>query len=241
MTRDVIVSRQCMVGPNGYFGGEAIDGAVAVRVDFFRPEPDPEEGPGYYPMHWCEYEIVYEGWVIHAWKMMGMDSVDALLRSMVDAVDHFDRPYFNKIDADRRYRDVIPYITAIPLEWFHDMRLAGIWPDWTAEQPVIFLHADGRRVTGRIALGYPLPPAGPYRASCRTFLEGLDEGRVDPIQADTQLQALQLAQASLASRLRAFIAGGGRVLTPDSQGDVNLEAIFGPLTRDRDDAPTGSK
>src|SRR5690349_13223364 len=116
MTRDIIVSRQCMVGPNGYFGVEAIDGSVVVRVDFFRPEPELDEGPASYPIHWCEYEIVYDGEVIHAWKMMGMDSIESLLSAMADACRHFDGPYFNKIDADKRYRDVIPYMPAIPPE-----------------------------------------------------------------------------------------------------------------------------
>lgn len=231
MTRDVIVSRSCMVGPNGYFGGEAVDGAVLVRVDFFRPEPDLEEGPAYYPLHWCEYEITYGGEVIHVWKMMGMDSVEALLSSMVDAVRHFDDPYFNRIDADKKYRDVIPYISAIPPEWFHGMRFAGTWPIWISEEPVIFVHADGRRVTGRIALGYPLPQAGVYRAECDTLLEGLDDGRGEPLEGDTPFQALQLAMASLATRLRTFIADGGRVLKPDG-GEVNLEALFGPPLRE---------
>jgi hypothetical protein len=228
MTKDIIVSRQCMVGPDGYFGfgGDAVDGAVVVRVDFFRPEPDLDELPACY---WCEYEIVYDGQVIHAWKMMGMDSVESLLSAMVDACHHFDGQYFNKIDADKRYRDVIPYMPAIPPEWLHHMRFAGTWPDWTAEQPAIFLHADGRRVTGRIALGYPLPAAGPYRASCRTLLDGIDEGRGERIEADMQLQALQLAMASLATRLRAFLAEGGRVLNPDGEGEADLEALLGPL------------
>lgn len=231
MTKDIIVSRQCVVGPNGYFGVEVVDESVLVRVDFFRPEPDFDEGPANYPLHWCEYQIVYGGEVIHVWKMMGMDSVGALLSSMVDAARHFDGPHFNKIDADKRYCDVIPYISAIPPEWFHDMRIAGTWPTWIADEPVVFLYSDGRRVPGRIALGYPLPVAGPYRASCDTLLDGIDDGRGVMLEADTPFHALQLAMSSLATRLSTFLANGGRVLTPEGDGEVNLEAFFGPLLR----------
>ena len=236
MTKDIIVSRQCMVGPNGYFDIEAVDGSVLVSVDFFRPEPDPEEGPASYPLHWCEYRIVYGGEVIHVWKMMGMDSVDALLSAMRDAMNSFEGPHFNKIDADKKYRDVIPYIGAIQPAWLHNMRFAGTWPDWTAQHDVIFQHADGRDVPGRIELGYPLPGAGPYNPSCRASIDGLEKSYRVKMEAESPLHALQLAMASLATRLRTFIAGGGRVLTPDGGSDVNLEALFGPLMRDATDA-----
>jgi hypothetical protein len=221
-----------MVGPNGYFGGEAVDGAVLVRVDFFRPEPDLDEGPANYPLHWCEYEIVYGREVIHAYKESGMDSVDALLRAMRNAATRFDIPYFNKIDADKKYRDVIPYITAIPPEWFHDMRIAGTEPDVITEHPVIFQHPDGQRVPGSIALGYPSLGYAEIKPWCNASLTGLEDRPSWREEGESPFHALQLAMASLATRLRAFIASGGRVLKPEGDGDVDLEAFFGPLLAD---------
>jgi hypothetical protein len=166
------------------------------------------------------------------YKSSGMDSVAALLSAMVDAAGRFDAPYFNKIDADKKYRDVIPYITAVHPEWFHDMRIAGTEPNFTADEPVIFQHADGRRAAGRIALGYPWPGHAEYKPICRALLDGLDEHRGVTLEADTPFQALQLAMASLATRLRAFLAAGGRVLTPAGDADIDLGTLFGPLWLD---------
>ena len=108
---------------------------------------------------------------------------------------------------------------------------------WIAEQPVVFLHADGQRVRGRIALGAPMDDG--RTASCALALDGipdaLSRAASRPIQGDTTLQALLLA-ADLAARiLRLFIDRGGRVLMEDSDDDhetnidVPLDAIFGRM------------
>jgi hypothetical protein len=197
---------------------------------FFAPSQISKMGR---PRHTGEYRIVYGGDIIHVLKTPGTDSVEALLTAMRDAARHFDGPYFNKIEVDKRDRDVIPYISAIPSGWLHNLRFAGTWPTWTVEEPAVFLHPDGQRVPGRIAIGYPVPPADPYRAECQALIDGID-GRVESFEADTPLTALQLAMASLAGKLRAFLAGGGRVLRPEGDADADLEALFGPMLRTDD-------
>jgi hypothetical protein len=108
--------------------GPADRDAVIVSVDFFRPEPDPGMDPSMFPTHWCDYEIRYDGEVIHAYKASGMDSINALLRAMADATCRFDGQYFNAIDGTKKYSDVIPYMSSIIKEWFDDMRFAEVDP-----------------------------------------------------------------------------------------------------------------
>jgi hypothetical protein len=223
-----------MVGPDGYFRpgvGPADPGAVIVSVDFFRPEPDLDMDPEMFPTYWCDYEIRYGGELIHAYKASGMDSINALLRAMVDATGRFDGPYFNAIDGSRRYGDVIPYIRAIIKEWFDDMRIAGVEPTWIANESVIFQHADGRRVPGRIAVGCPMDGNDQHKPYCNASLTGLEDRHAWHEDGDTPLQALRLAMSSLGDKLHSFLAGGGRVLTPAGDGDVDLESYFGPLLR----------
>ena len=238
MTREVIVSRQCMVGPNAYFRpgvGPADEGAVIVSIDFYRPEPDPDMDPTMFPTYWCEYAIRYGDATIYANKECGMDATGALLRAMSNATHRIDIPGFDALDGSGRFGNVIPYLEAIPKEFFEDTRHAGTDPDVTAAQQVIFQHQDGRRVPGRIALGYPHLGYGEHKPSCHAALEGLDEHHGLTLEGDTPFQALQLAMASLATRLRAFIASGGSVLTADGGGEVDLEALLGPLLRDATD------
>jgi hypothetical protein len=224
-----------MVGPNGYFrpGADAgaTDGSVIVSIDFYRPDPDPEMDPNMFPAYWCEYEIKYGDEVIHADKDTGMDSSNALLRAMVHAASRFDGPYFNAIDGAKKYRDVIPYIGAIPKEYLADMRIAGTEPTWIAEEHVIFQHSDGRRVPGRIAVGCPRPGYAENKPWCKASLEGLDDRDEWRVHGETPLQALYLAMSSMGGKLHSFLADGGRVLNSDGDGEVSLDAYFGPLLR----------
>jgi hypothetical protein len=238
MSRDIIVSRKCTVGPNGYFrpgvgpaeDGSVFDGAVVVSLDFARPEPDADDDPALFPTYWCEYSIRYGDVAIRIDKDCGMDATGALLAAIRMAVHRMDLPAFDAIDGSGRFGNVIPYLDAIPREWFEDMRYAGSDPEWTAEERVVFQHADGRRAYGRIALGYPKSGYDEHKPWCVAKLDGIDaDWRVGHIEGDTPFNALHLAIASLAARLRTFIADGGRVLDPDGDRDVDLTAFFGKL------------
>lgn len=97
---------------------------------------------------------------------------------------------------------------------------------WIAEERVVFVHADGRRTAGRIAIGEPEPRG--RDACCEVALEGME--RSYTLVGASTLQALMLAIQLGGYRLHDFIAKGGRVLGP-AGGDVALEALFGPLLR----------
>jgi hypothetical protein len=98
---------------------------------------------------------------------------------------------------------------------------------WIAEQRVVFVHADGRRVAGRIAVAAPTQSA--ENASCVVALDGLASSH--PIHWESTLQAMLLALQLAGWELHRFTASGGRVLDPDEDTDIPLEAIFGPLLR----------
>ena len=102
---------------------------------------------------------------------------------------------------------------------------------WIAEEEVVFVQPSGIRSVGRIAVG--LPAQGPENAWCPIALDGLE--RIGPIAGETTLQALLLAISFLGMRLHDFLSRGGRVLYPDqTEGDVVLSALFGPLLREPD-------
>jgi hypothetical protein len=97
---------------------------------------------------------------------------------------------------------------------------------WIAEQRVVFVHLDGTRHEGRIAVGTPVP--GPQDAQCPV---ALDVERTGPILGDRTLQALLRANRFLGMRLHDFMSRGGRVLCPNDEADVALDARFGPGLR----------
>ena len=101
---------------------------------------------------------------------------------------------------------------------------------WIAEEPVIFVHKDGRRVPGKIAIAAPLAHAD--HCACEVALEGLDEVR--RIFGDSKLQALLLGAGFLGMQLQAFLKRGGRVVDPEDGEDVPLRTLFGPLLRTDD-------
>jgi len=105
---------------------------------------------------------------------------------------------------------------------------------WIAEERVVFLHANGHRSAGRIAIVAPMQRD--QDCACAVALDGLQ--RPGTIFGDTTLQALLLAAQFLGFRLHDFISRGGRVLlSPDDETtdhedvDAPLSASFGPLLR----------
>ena len=103
-------------------------------------------------------------------------------------------------------------------------------PTWIADQAVVFVHADGRRLEGRIAIGTPYYDE--RNAACAYSLDGLDppRDRVREIFGETTLQALLLTVQFVGTYLHGFVAHGGRVLHVDGS-ELPLEALFGPLLR----------
>ena len=108
--------------------------------------------------------------------------------------------------------------------------LASMTSTWIAEENVVFLHSDGRRNVGRIAVGSPVQvDAG--EAHCGVALDGF-HSPPGPIIGASTLQALLLAVRFLGTRLHDFVAKGGRVLHPDDDSEVPLDALFGALLRE---------
>ena len=94
---------------------------------------------------------------------------------------------------------------------------------WIAEELVIFLHADGSHMPGKIAIGLPVTLTEGVEAHCVVSLEGLDH-RTWPIIGGSPLQALLLAVSFVGMRLHDFLSKGGRVLDPHEGADVGLES-----------------
>jgi len=117
-------------------------------------------------------------------------------------------------------------------------------PTWIAEEPVVFVHPDGERVAGRIAIGMPVW-IDANGASCAISLDGFETFR-GPIHGGSPLQALLLAARLLGMRLHDFRSRGGRVLYPgggadeDEDAEVPLEAIFGPYLAPPGPVPSSS-
>lgn len=103
---------------------------------------------------------------------------------------------------------------------------------WIAEESVVFVHPDGTRTTGRIALGMPFRRED--YCVCDASLEGME--RALEIHGESTLQALMLASRHLGMRLHDFLSRGGRVVYPpnvaeDDDTDVPLSALFAELLR----------
>ena len=106
----------------------------------------------------------------------------------------------------------------------------GVTDTWIAKEEVVFVHPDGHRQAGRIAVGVP-EQLSSNEARCPISLDGLERTR--PIHGASTLQALLLAIRFLGMRLHDFTSNGGRVVDADDD-DVPLEAIFGARLRDPD-------
>jgi hypothetical protein len=105
---------------------------------------------------------------------------------------------------------------------------------WIAEEAIVFLYPDGRRVDGRIAIGLPTM-VDDHEARCELALEPLDP-RIRGYSGEGKLQALVSALRIAGTLIDAFLKEGGRLLCPgddpeDPEGDVDfaIEAVLGPL------------
>jgi hypothetical protein len=106
-------------------------------------------------------------------------------------------------------------------------------PNWIAERRVVLVFPDGRRVPGRIAVGQPYAlananPATSYESHCPVEIEGL-HSHLHPIIGAGTLSALLLGVRFLGTMLHELISRGGRVLDPEDDSDIPLEAMFGPM------------
>lgn len=90
----------------------------------------------------------------------------------------------------------------------------------------MFVHPDGRRASGRIAVGQPYTLDG-GEAECPIEIGGLHE-RLHPIIGDGTLQALLLGVRFAGSRLNDFVSRGGRVVDPEDGSDIDLTVLFAP-------------
>lgn len=109
---------------------------------------------------------------------------------------------------------------------------------WIAEASVVFVHPNGTRSAGRIALGAPVTRE--RHCACQVALDGMEAQR--PIYGESTLQSLLLASRYLGMRLHDFLSRGGRVLYPpegDGGKDANAElsAVFGSFLREPDPVP----
>lgn len=97
---------------------------------------------------------------------------------------------------------------------------------WIADERVVFLHPDGRRVFGRIAVGMPVQ-IETTEAHCWIALDGF-HCNPQPLIGTSTLHALLIAVRFLGWRLHDFLSTGGRVLDSEDN-DFTLESLFGPL------------
>jgi hypothetical protein len=81
---------------------------------------------------------------------------------------------------------------------------------WIAERQVIFIHGDGHRVPGRIAIASPVRITSD-EARCLVALDGVQVHPV-PIAGSCTLQALLLAMQYLGMRMYDFCSKGGESL-----------------------------
>jgi hypothetical protein len=112
--------------------------------------------------------------------------------------------------------------------------------EWIAQEKVVFVHADGKRVTGRIAVAAPV--AREEDCACEVVMEGLE--RSYTIYGDSTLQALLLGVRFLGMRLHEQRSRGLRIeLDTDEQEasdntdeDIDvISVLFGSLLS----APSG--
>ncbi len=96
----------------------------------------------------------------------------------------------------------------------------------TALTELICIRPRGKRVAVTVAIGHPCPRSeGDW--GCAVAISGLDEG-VKTIHGHDSLQALCLALTFVRSRLTAFVADGGRILSSSTTEEFPFDAYFPP-------------
>jgi hypothetical protein len=103
-----------------------------------------------------------------------------------------------------------------------------------AEEEVVFVHPDGRRVAGRIAIGAPFN-AG-RECAIEVSLQGIEPRLSTKIYGETTLQALMLGIRFMGYRLHDFLEKGGRIVYGDDQA-FPIDAYFAGLLTDPPRAP----
>jgi hypothetical protein len=98
---------------------------------------------------------------------------------------------------------------------------------WLAEERLIWLHPDGRRVPGRLLLGVPRQVTED-EAECMLAMEGLFY-KSFPMHGDSPLQVILLALRHIGVLIYDFLSKGGRVLDPLTGENFGIEYLFGPL------------
>lgn len=98
-----------------------------------------------------------------------------------------------------------------------------------AEEEVVFVHPDGRRVAGRIAIGAPLTSG--RECSVEVSLQGVEPRLSTKIYGETTLQALMLGIRFMGYRLHDFLQKGGRIEYGDRQA-FPIDAYFAGLLTD---------
>jgi hypothetical protein len=100
-------------------------------------------------------------------------------------------------------------------------------PTWIAEEAVVFLYLDGRRVPGRVAVSLPVQ-VDDIESYCLVALDGFTP-RPTKIIGGSRLQPLTLTVRFLGKRMHDFVCDGGRILHPAE--DFVLQSYFGQLLR----------
>lgn len=92
---------------------------------------------------------------------------------------------------------------------------------WIAETAAVFVHPNGERRLGRIAIG--LPEQTEEHASCAVALDGMDRPLPGPLFGADTMQALMIAVGYARRRVREFVASGGRVLHAGEDEDLDFD------------------
>jgi hypothetical protein len=108
---------------------------------------------------------------------------------------------------------------------------------WVADEQVIFVHPNGRRSPGRIAIGIPVRH-GEYEVRCAVSLDGLETIGIKAC-GSSPMQALMLGLQLLGYRLHDFVSRGGKVVgpDPDDREPAGVLSMFRVLMRRPGDPP----
>ncbi|HWU87828.1 MAG TPA: hypothetical protein VN253_11160 [Kofleriaceae bacterium] len=220
---DVIARREFSIGPEGFFGHGAGQGATTITIEMCRPVKRDDR----YECE-CAFRVGLD--VVHRAKVSGVDGVAAFSGAARAVVADLETRFFREWDA------------VVPREYFDDMRGVEM-TQWAAEEKVIWVFPDGARRRGRIAVGVPKYESGDSgTARCPYALDGLERVR-GPMFGEGTLQAMAHAYQMIGLRLYWRFCDGVRLLyfqpdeeaeaKEDPQGDTaRLIGMLGSLVRD---------